>query len=231
MATFMIYDPIVQSSKIKQVNENGRRHYVCNGVRLPSVTTVLDKTADKTAIEEWRNRVGEKEAKKIMNHSKNRGTKFHKLVEDHIKGEELSNGINLPHVKSMYKQAIQKLEKNAQRIYALEIPMFTLNAGVSGTCDIVAEWNGKRSIIDLKGSKTPKKEEWIDDYKIQETIYSMMWNELYGKEYGYIDQIVTLISIDPTYTPNPKSQVFVDSSKNYIRKSISRIREFYTLEG
>ena len=49
--------------------------------KLPSVTTILGETKDKSGLEKWRKRVGEKEADRISNLSMSRGTIMHRLIE------------------------------------------------------------------------------------------------------------------------------------------------------
>ena len=60
--------------------------------KLPSVTTILGGTSDKSGLEAWRQRVGEEEADRIGKLSANRGTIMHRLVElykSHTEGEPL----------------------------------------------------------------------------------------------------------------------------------------------
>ena len=48
---------------LKRESVDGKRLYACpDGNSVASVTTILDKTKDKTALIEWRKRVGEKKA-------------------------------------------------------------------------------------------------------------------------------------------------------------------------
>ncbi len=73
-------------AEIKRVQENGLRFYqVTEGseivAKLPSVTTILGETKDKSGLEKWRKRVGEKEADRISNLSMSRGTIMHRLIE------------------------------------------------------------------------------------------------------------------------------------------------------
>ena len=72
--------------KIKRVQENGLRFYeVTEGdnviAKLPSVTTILGETKDKSSLEKWKKRVGEKEANRISSLSMSRGTIMHRLIE------------------------------------------------------------------------------------------------------------------------------------------------------
>lgn len=73
-------------AEIKRVQENGLRFYqVTEGseivAKLPSVTTILGETKDKSGLEKWRKRVGDKEADRISNLSMSRGTIMHRLIE------------------------------------------------------------------------------------------------------------------------------------------------------
>ncbi len=73
-------------AEIKRVQENGLRFYqVTEGskivAKLPSVTTILGETKDKSGLDKWRKRVGEKEADRISNLSMSRGTIMHRLIE------------------------------------------------------------------------------------------------------------------------------------------------------
>ena len=72
--------------EIKRVQENGLRFYeVTEGkeviAKLPSVTTILGETKDKSGLEKWKKRVGEKEANRISSLSMSRGTIMHRLIE------------------------------------------------------------------------------------------------------------------------------------------------------
>jgi len=73
-------------AEIKRVQENGLRFYqVTEGsdivAKLPSVTTILGETKDKSGLEKWRKKVGEVEADRISNLSMSRGTIMHRLIE------------------------------------------------------------------------------------------------------------------------------------------------------
>ena len=68
---------------------DGLRHYdINNGQwKLPSVTTILDKTqpAEKReAVRKWREAKGEIEATRIVDSSAARGTAMHKILEKYI---------------------------------------------------------------------------------------------------------------------------------------------------
>ena len=62
----------------------GARTYDVQGLRLPSVTTILAKTKDQSYLTNWKNKVGHEEAERIKNLSSKRGTAMHKFIEKYI---------------------------------------------------------------------------------------------------------------------------------------------------
>ena len=61
---------------------NGKRYYnIGEGIKYPSVTTILGAMTDKSGIDKWRKRVGEEKADAISKFSANRGTVMHQLCE------------------------------------------------------------------------------------------------------------------------------------------------------
>jgi len=77
---------------------------------------------------------------------------------------------------------------------------------------MIAEFDGVPSIIDFKTSRKLKREDWITDYFLQTTCYSMMFEWMYKIE---IPQIVVMIAVD-----DELPQLFVKNRKNYVQKVI-----------
>ena len=79
-------------TKISRVTDkSGARYYSSNGARVPSVTTILDKTKsqkEKDALAAWKNKVGYAEASRISKESMSRGDKMHKYLEDALHGKQ-----------------------------------------------------------------------------------------------------------------------------------------------
>jgi hypothetical protein len=197
---------------------NGKRHYISpNGIKLPSVTTVLGhfKTA---AILEWRNRVGAKEADYVMRRAGVRGTKFHALMERYLGNEQnIFEGV-MPDMKQAFRDAQPVLDQ-IDNIHYMEVPLYSEVLGIAGRTDVIAEYCGVPSIIDFKTSLREKREEWIDGYFEQATAYSLMYEELSGFR---IDQVVIIISVDGLDKP----QVFVKDRINYIDPLMTKIEAY-----
>ena len=71
---------------------NGRVYALPNGVHVPSVTTVLDRTKDKAALKEWADRVGHAEADRQKEQAAYIGTWMHTTLESILSGDPLALG-------------------------------------------------------------------------------------------------------------------------------------------
>ena len=70
----------------------GVRHYDVNDEKLPSVTTILQKTQaiEKTeSLKRWAEKVGETEAERIKNTAAKRGTAMHSYLETYLQGGKI----------------------------------------------------------------------------------------------------------------------------------------------
>ena len=169
---------------------DGKRFYITpDGNSYPSITTILS-LQEKPGIDKWKEKVGEKEARRISKESMRIGTAVHQMAEFY-----LSNYIIK--LKNEEKKIVDTFNRlrfllgNINNIVGVEIPLFSDLLRVAGTTDCIAEYNGELSVIDFKTSRRPKKEEWIDDYYMQTFAYKLMFEEMTGIE---IQQIVILVA-------------------------------------
>lgn len=172
--------------------------------KFPSITTILSHGSDKSFLEDWKKRVGEKEAERISRSSRERGTVMHRLLELHLMDTSKSLGVLYEQV---YKEEVDNcLEPNIREGLLffekfLNNPEDTLSrvkqplilegfhycpswGGFAGTCDSVLQLScGKVVVVDFKNSRKPKRSEWIEDYYIQCSAYAIMLKHVYGKEF------------------------------------------------
>ena len=175
-------NPIYDYQPLSRVNSNGSRHYVDpNNKKLPSVTTVLDSTKDKTFLEEWKKRVGEAQAKQISTEAAGLGTLVHTHLEKYILNEDRPTGTNLVHqmARSMSDVIIEKGLCHVNEIWGNEVSLYYPDL-YAGTTDLVGLYQGEPAIIDFKNTTKPKKEEWIEDYYLQTVAYALAHNAVYG---------------------------------------------------
>ena len=194
---------------------NGQRYYVLpDGVtKLKSVTTILSEKLDKTALLEWRKRVGEEEANRISAQSTRRGNSIHKIAERYVLNEENIYQNEMPVNVESFQPIKSALDAHVDNILGVELPLCSKSLGCAGRTDLVAEYDGKVSIIDFKTSKKLKKEEWIESYFLQSTIYSMMFERIYSIA---VPQIVIIITVDD----EPKAQKFILDRSQFVDRAI-----------
>ena len=161
----------------------GRRYVNRYDEKLPSVTTILEKTKDKTKLIEWANRVGHEEAERIKREAASVGTSMHAYIESHIKMTKLAPAKYSWQYKA-YRMAASLMETyfpDLDEVWGNEVMVY--KRGVyAGTTDLAGVFRGEPSIVDFKQSNKMKKREWIDDYFVQLTAYAAAHNELYGTE-------------------------------------------------
>lgn len=165
--------------------EAGRRYETPDGLKLPSVTTILDATKPeekKQALLEWRRAVGEKKATEITTEAASRGTRMHAFLEEYVKTGQLPRcGTNPFSIQShtMANSIIQQGLNKVDEFWGVEVPLYFPQV-YAGTTDCCGIHQKQEAILDFKQTNKPKKREWIDDYFIQLAAYAEAHNEVHG---------------------------------------------------
>lgn len=193
----------------------GGRHYVTpSGLRYPSITTVLSamqSAEKKQVLANWRARVGEQEANKVSMQATSRGTGMHTICENYTCNFPNPMRGHMPTAVEMFKNIKPVLDERVGTIYGNELALFSTILKAAGRTDMVAQFDGIRSVVDFKTTKKPKKEEWITDYFLQSTAYAIMVEEMYPGI--VIPQIAILIASEGE--DGVKNQVFVKKTAEY----------------
>ena len=208
---------------------NDERHYEVGTEKLPSVTTILAATQSdekRASLEAWKNKVGGIEADRIKNTAANRGTAMHSYLEMHINGENLLDlTIEGLAARSMAQTIINKGLTELHEIWGNEVVLYypELYAGQTDLCGV---YQGRDSIIDFKQSNKPKKDEWIEDYKLQLAAYATAHDCVYGTK---IEQGVILMC-----TPDNFFQRFIINGaqfREYKWKWLDKVDHYYWLKN
>lgn len=203
----------------------GKRFYQTpSGVFLPSVTTVLGY-GDKPWLEAWKNRLGEKAAKKEQERCAERGTLIHAMCEDFIKNkpvDEILNTHSRDYLK-LFNQMKFALQNNIDNIRLQEDALWSDLLGIAGRVDLVAEYKGVLSIIDFKTSNYTKDVENIQNYFQQCAGYAIMVEEMYGLQ---INNIVVIIANEHGLM----AQVCKEQVSNHVAGLQEKINVFYKSE-
>ena len=209
---------MVDEIELSTENIDGKRYYVLpDGQKFRSVTTVLGDKLDKTALLEWRKKVGEEEANKISVKAARRGTAVHTLCEKYVLNEDNHLKDALPSNIDSFNSIRTLLDKHVDNILGVELPLYSVALKTAGRCDLIAEFDGVPSVIDFKTSRKPKREDWIESYFLQTTVYSMMFEWLYKIK---VPQIAILIAVD-----HEDPQLFVKDRSQYVNRVLEIFRD------
>ena len=202
---------------VADTQPTGRTYVTPDGIRYPSITTVLGILSE-ASITAWRKRVGEEEANRVGGRASARGTLVHSIVEKYLLNENTTE--YLPHIRQSLENLRPILDSRIGTIYGLEVPLYSSYLGVAGRCDCVAEFDGVPSIVDFKTSRKPKKKEWISNYFAQMAGYAVMWEERTGMP---VANTVIIMDVDDN-----EPLVFKEHRDNHIKLLIDTKKEYDT---
>jgi len=201
--------------KIERVTIDGTRYYKIpdseKNLAFISVTSVTSNYS-KEKIAEWRERVGEDEAKRIIKFATTLGTQYHSLSEAYFKNEELPEKSAL--AKFLFDNACSTFNRIG-KIHTIEHPLYSIDWELAGTPDMIAEFDGVLSVIDHKTSEQPKKREWIEGYFVQCFSYAYMYAERFGV---MPKQLVIIMSCQ-----NGEVEVYIETD---LQKYVKLLRKY-----
>ena len=180
--------------ELERVDTEMGRHYIDSTNKpVPSVTTVLSGTSkSKDGLIQWRNRVGDEEADRVIKQSTDIGTAVHEAIEKFL-NKESWNDFGDTSDQIMAKNISNKFVNDAldgiTEIWGLEVGLILDNL-YAGTADCVGLYKNIPTLIDFKTAKKIKKRDWIEDYFLQGCAYANAHNVMFETD---IQQIVILM--------------------------------------
>ena len=204
---------------LKRQDGATRLYLTPDGESLPSVTSVLSKTKDKSGLDQWRKRVGEKTAEKIIADSARIGTALHLYIEHYVNGNGYKDLTDVgKKAKNMAQVIIDHDEglKKISEVWGSEVHLY-YPGKYAGTTDMIGVYDGRPAIIDFKQTNRPKKREWVQDYLMQLAAYAMAHNKLFDTE---IDQgVILMCSRDLLFQKfELKGENFVRAGDSFMKK-------------
>jgi genome maintenance exonuclease 1 len=224
----MIVEKFKYTALDRATVDGSRKYATPDGEKLPSVTTILDATKteeSKQALQNWRNRVGHKQAQAITTEAASRGTRMHKWLENYIKtgatGEPGSNPYSLQSHQMAHSIISHGLVK-CNEFWGTEVSLYYPKI-YAGTTDLVGLHEGSEAIMDFKQSNKLKKKEWIDDYFIQLLFYGTAHNKLYSTKIN--KGVIFMCTSDNVY-----QEFIIEGSEwtAYENKMWERLEKYYS---
>jgi len=124
----------------------------------------------------------------------------------------------MPDLKELFFKIKPIIDESVGTVYSQEQALYSDKYRIAGRVDLIAEWNGKLSVIDFKTSTKQKEEYYIQNYFMQCTAYALMFAERTGM---WIDDIVVLIA-----TEEGPAQVFERQVHSYRQPLIEMIDKY-----
>jgi hypothetical protein len=209
----------ITTDDLESYQKHGLRFYQTPSGDFPSITTILGGTADKSWLDSWKTSLGESKAAAETKRCAERGTAVHLICERYLQNDpDYDRGQRYENMK-LFNQIKIHLHK-INNITGQEIALYSELLRIAGRCDVIGEYDGKLSIIDFKTSNGNKEKLMIEDYFLQCTAYSLMYEEMFGIT---IDQIVVIITVEKGLS----GQVFKRDRGPYIAPLIKRARKFH----
>ena len=202
--------------------DHGSRTYDIQGMKLPSVTTILAKTKDQSFIKRWKEKVGHEEAERIKNLSSKRGTAMHKFLEKHIQGSGYEDLTDVGQEAGPMAQKIIEVGLSPiSEYYGSEVTLHYPDL-YAGSTDLVCTHGDKETIIDFKQSNRPKREEWIEDYYLQIAAYALAHDQIYNSN---IEQGIIMICTPDLYFQEFKFKG--EEMKHYRHEFLKRLNQYF----
>lgn len=202
------------------VDKPDGRVYVTPDGEYPSVTTFLGSLDKDTEwLDKWAEKLGGKDKAEIeLNRCGDRGTGVHLALEYLMRNQP--DPSHAGDYKHMYRQIEKVLRIHVDDVYGLELPLWSNVLKLAGRVDCIAKYRGELAIIDFKTSTKTKMVDWITNYFLQTTCYSIMLEHLYGIK---AEKLVIIIGIEEKAT---EAQVFVRDRRDYMQLLAEKIAEF-----
>ena len=168
----LLIDDYIKKTKIKRHEGEGRWYSQGKSENWkPSVTTIIGQTCSKGKFfDEWLMKNG-LNAINLRDEAAERGTAVHENIELLLNNEEIV--VN----NEFIQKSLMSFEKfyNEQRpkVFTQEIFLYHKDIPWAGTPDIIAEVNGRLSIIDIKTGDYRK------THEIQQLMYVDLWDKIF----------------------------------------------------
>ncbi len=198
--------------------EDGHWYKTKSDKIYPSISTILSSTSSEykqNSLKSWRE--NEPAHKYITTQAQDIGTQSHKIIENY-----LSNNLSLEEFDLLPVAHFNNLKpylENISDVTSIEQRMYSDKLKVAGTSDLIAQYNGKLSIIDYKTKRKPQMDEYLYEYYLQTTCYAQMFQEITGEK---INQIVILVSSEKN-----TRQEFLKTCDDYLEPLNERIKKYY----
>jgi genome maintenance exonuclease 1 len=214
----------------KTLRQGGQKFLIdAQGVRLPSVTTILNATkpaADRLALQQWRDRVGHSEASRIATTASRRGSQTHKYLKEHLLGKQAP----CPEGVQPYWDSLTPVLTNVAEVRLVEGFVFHYDLRYAGRVDCIASYHGIPCICDWKTADRPKGSlDRLHDAPLQLAAYCGAVNHTYAEQGIKLNHAAVIVAI--AHQPAEVFWLDTDVLRNYWQQWQTRVDQFYRRWG
>jgi len=198
------------------------------GMRLPSVTTVLNATRPpeaREALARWRDRLGP-EADQVAIAASRRGTLTHTQLRHYLTG----NPTPCPDLIRPYWESLQPVLTQIQTVHLVEETVFHYDLGYAGKVDCVVTYDGHPCLLDWKTGDRPKGSiERLYDAPLQVAAYCGAVNHSRREQGLEVRSARVIVAL-----PDQAAEVFCFSGRemlSYWEQWEARLALFYRRRG
>ena len=168
----LLIDDYIKKTKIKRHEGEGRWYSQGKSENWkPSVTTIIGQTCSKGKFfDEWLMKNG-LNAINLRDEAAERGTAVHENIELLLNNEEIV--VNNEFIQKSLMSFEKFYNEQKPKVFTQEIFLYHKDIPWAGTPDIIAEVNGRLSIIDIKTGDYRK------THEIQQLMYVDLWDKIF----------------------------------------------------
>lgn len=208
---------------VRHDSDTGPREYSTPAGRFPSVTSVLDRTRDRRALDEWRESIGHKRADAIRDLACARGTAMHQAIEHFL---ETGRPPAFSFLTTPYWRSISGFLSEIDTTLLMEAPVWHPD-GYAGSVD----WLGyfidsgpQPELADWKSADKPAKPQKLYDYSLQLAAYVAALNHVYRPQGLHITRARLIVAMP---CRAPQIEVFdADALTQLFRHFQARLQHF-----
>lgn len=214
-------------NELSRFSKNGKRYYNTTEGPTPSVTTILSATqseSKKQSLKQWRDRVGEAEAERIVKYSCDVGTLTHTHIQSRLIGDDGLPGSNPIRVsaRAIGESHLAFHWRDVTHIYGIETDL-AIPGLYAGATDCIGVIDNCLAIVDIKTSRKAKTDDHVRDYFLQVAAYAMAFEHMYG---GPINNGV--IALTTHSGTNQRWYIHPDDMARYKNEFLDRVDAYYS---
>lgn len=208
---------------VRHDSDTGPREYSTPAGRVPSVTSILDRTKDRRALDEWRESIGSKRADAIRDLACARGTAMHHAIEHYLQTHQPPA---FSYLVTPYWKSISHILPEIDSTLLMEAPVWHED-GYAGSVDWLGYFKDsgpQPELADWKSADKPANAQKIYTYSLQLAAYVAALNYVYRPQGLNITRARLYIAMP---CRAPQVEIFeADALKQLFRHFQARLQRF-----